>query len=162
MKPKQRFPNWDPPIYRRPPTPIPVTKQTKGTQSIARGYGIETYCSQDVIVQVWKLGILKIYILCRTSRTGIFAQLLFPHQLNMQHPDYAVWSFIGFIMVLLPSPWHWRARNIATLSLIFWVAMANLVVFVNSLVWADNFKDTAPVWCDISMCLPRSFLLSID
>lgn len=72
----------------------------------------------------------------------------------MQHPDYAVWSFIGFVLVLLPSPWHWRARNIATLSLIFWIALTNLCNFVNCIVWADNFMDSAPIWCDISECIP--------
>jgi len=68
----------------------------------------------------------------------------------MLHPDYPFWSFIGLIAVLLPLPWHWRARNVATLALMFWIALANLIVFVNSLVWADNFADHAPVWCDIS------------
>nr|XP_019008795.1 uncharacterized protein I206_06479 [Kwoniella pini CBS 10737]OCF47576.1 hypothetical protein I206_06479 [Kwoniella pini CBS 10737] len=54
------------------------------------------------------------------------------------------------LLVLLPSPWHLRARNVATLSLIFWLLLANIVTFVNSLMWADNFRDLSPVWCDIS------------
>nr|CDR19296.1 STE3 protein [Papiliotrema flavescens] len=68
----------------------------------------------------------------------------------MLHADYPFWSFVGLVAVLLPLPWHWRARNVATLALIFWIALANLIVFVNSLVWADNFADHAPAWCDIS------------
>jgi pheromone a factor receptor len=68
----------------------------------------------------------------------------------MQHPDFVFWSFAGFLLVILPAPWHWRARNIATLSLIFWVGLANLTVFVNTVVWADNYRDHTPVWCDIS------------
>ncbi|WWC87188.1 uncharacterized protein L201_002074 [Kwoniella dendrophila CBS 6074] len=68
----------------------------------------------------------------------------------MRHPDYPFWSFLSMLLVILPLHWHTRARNIATLSLIFWLFLANLVTFVNSLVWAGNYRDNNPVWCDIS------------
>ncbi|OCF59121.1 hypothetical protein L486_03622 [Kwoniella mangroviensis CBS 10435] len=68
----------------------------------------------------------------------------------MRHPDYPFWSFISTVLVLLPLPWHIRARNIATLSLIFWLVLANVVTFVNTIVWAGNFRDHNPIWCDIS------------
>jgi pheromone a factor receptor len=61
-----------------------------------------------------------------------------------------VWSFIGFVVVLIPSPWHWRSRNVATLCLIFWLALYNMTRFINSLIWADNYANVVPVWCDIS------------
>lgn len=69
---------------------------------------------------------------------------------TMRHPDYPIWSLICLILVLLPSPWHWRARNISTIGLIFWLAVYNFVVFINTLVWADNYADVAPVWNEIS------------
>ena len=53
-------------------------------------------------------------------------------------------------MMVMPLPWHWRARNIATLGLIFWIFIDNLFVFINTLIWADNFRNHAPIWCDIS------------
>jgi len=56
------------------------------------------------------------------------------------------------VAVLLPLPWHRRARNVATLSLIFWLTITNLVIFINSLVWAESFEDFAPAWCDVSEC----------
>ena len=68
----------------------------------------------------------------------------------MRHPDYPIWSLVGLVAVLLPSAWHWRARNVATLGLIFWVALSNFVLFVNTLIWADNYEDLAPAWCDLS------------
>ncbi|WVQ83977.1 hypothetical protein IAT38_006122 [Cryptococcus sp. DSM 104549] len=68
----------------------------------------------------------------------------------MRHPDYPFWTFVALVLVLLPAPWHWRARNIATVSLVFWLALANLASFVNTIVWADNYVDKSPVWCDIS------------
>ena len=51
--------------------------------------------------------------------------------------------------VSLPLPWHWRAKNIATLSIIFWLLSANLVILVNAIIWADNYNDLSPIWCDI-------------
>lgn len=69
---------------------------------------------------------------------------------TMRHPDYPIWSLICLVLVLLPSPWHWRARNISTIGLIFWLAVYNCIVFINTLVWADNYADVAPVWSEIS------------
>ncbi|RXK42208.1 hypothetical protein M231_00566 [Tremella mesenterica] len=68
----------------------------------------------------------------------------------MRNPDLTFWSLIGFILVLLPASWHLRARNVATLSLIFWLSLANAVMFVNTLIWSGNFRNTSPIWCDIS------------
>lgn len=67
----------------------------------------------------------------------------------MRHPDYPIWAFLGLVAVLLPATWHWRARNISTLSIIVWLALANLSTFVNTLIWADNYADSSPIWCDI-------------
>lgn len=71
-------------------------------------------------------------------------------RIEMLHPDYPLWNFVGLLAVLLPLPWHWRARNVATLCLIFWLALADLVLFINTLIWADNVLDVSPVWCDMS------------
>lgn len=68
----------------------------------------------------------------------------------MAHYDYPFWSIAGLILVLLPGPWHWRARNIATLSLIGWMALCNFCLMINTIVWFDNYGDHNPVWCDIS------------
>jgi hypothetical protein len=70
---------------------------------------------------------------------------------NMRHPDYPIWTFLGFVAVVLPGAWHWRSRNISTLSIIAWLALGNLSLFVNTLVWADNYRDWSPIWCDICM-----------
>lgn len=68
---------------------------------------------------------------------------------TMRHPDYPIWTFLGFIAVTFPATWHWRSRNISTLSIIAWLALGNLSLFINTLVWADNYRDWSPVWCDI-------------
>ncbi|WVR04395.1 hypothetical protein IAU60_001397 [Kwoniella sp. DSM 27419] len=68
----------------------------------------------------------------------------------MRHPDYPFWASAALIIVALPAPWHFRARNIATLSLILWLTLANLCTFVNTIIWKDNYDDCNPIWCDIS------------
>ena len=66
------------------------------------------------------------------------------------HPELAPISFIACIATLLPLPWHWRARNVATLSIIFWFFVSNLVFGVDAAVWSNNVTIRIPVWCDIS------------
>lgn len=58
-------------------------------------------------------------------------------------------AFIAAVLVLVPLPAHWRARNVATVSLIVWFFMTNMIYFVNSLVWSDNSVPRLRVWCDI-------------
>ncbi|KAJ7182510.1 fungal pheromone STE3G-protein-coupled receptor [Mycena crocata] len=65
------------------------------------------------------------------------------------HPELAIGAFLASSLVLVPLPWHWRARNIATLSMIAWLFVANLTYAINSIIWADNLNVVVPVWCDI-------------
>ena len=59
-------------------------------------------------------------------------------------------AFIGAVLVLIPLPSHWRARNYATISLIFWLFVINLIYGINSTIWNDNIRIRFLVWCDIS------------
>lgn len=59
-------------------------------------------------------------------------------------------AFIAVLLVLLPSPWHWRARNVATLSLIAWLALTNFARGVNAIVWMGNVRIHSRWWCDIT------------
>ncbi|KAB5588131.1 Pheromone B alpha 3 receptor [Ceratobasidium theobromae] len=65
-------------------------------------------------------------------------------------PVFPILSGLAIILVLLPLPWHWRARNTGTLLYIGWTVVGNLVFMTNTIVWRKNFEDHAPVWCDIS------------
>jgi pheromone a factor receptor len=67
----------------------------------------------------------------------------------MRYSILPVAAFIAAFLVLVPAFWHWRARNVPTLSLIVWLFTLNVICGVNSLVWSDNVLDKAPVWCDI-------------
>ncbi|KAJ7158042.1 Rcb2.42 [Mycena crocata] len=78
----------------------------------------------------------------------------------------AACAFAASVIVLVPLPWHWRARNIATLSIIAWLFILNLTYGVNAIIWAGNADILVPVWCDIAtklkigatMALPSSCL----
>ncbi|KAG8793269.1 a-factor receptor [Ceratobasidium sp. 428] len=66
------------------------------------------------------------------------------------------WAFtaacaLSIFLVLLPSPWHWKARNTGTLLYIGWTVVGNVIFMVNSIIWNGNFEtDPVPVWCDIT------------
>jgi Pheromone A receptor len=69
----------------------------------------------------------------------------------MQHPELPLFAFSTAILVVIPIPWHWRARNVATLAIIAWLFAVDVIFGVNSLVWAGNVNNLIPVWCDISV-----------
>ncbi|KAJ7071635.1 Rcb2.42 [Mycena amicta] len=66
------------------------------------------------------------------------------------HYELPIGAFLGAALVLVPLPWHWRARNVPTLSIIAWVFMSNIILGTNAIIWADNIHVVARVWCDIS------------
>ena len=71
----------------------------------------------------------------------------------MRYPILPAGAFFAAFLVLIPACWLWRTRNVPTLSLIVWLFTLNVVYGANSLVWSDNVRDKAPVWCDICECL---------
>ncbi|KAF8963261.1 STE3-like pheromone receptor [Flammula alnicola] len=65
-------------------------------------------------------------------------------------PLFPTFAFLGFVLSLIPLPWHIQAWNSGTCAFMIWTGTACLIGFVNSLVWAGNVDNPAPVWCDIS------------
>ncbi|KAG1720062.1 pheromone A receptor-domain-containing protein [Suillus paluster] len=70
--------------------------------------------------------------------------------LRMQYPSLPVAAFLAAALILVPLPWHWRARNVGTLAIIAWLFVVNMIYGINSIVWAGNVNNPAPLWCDIS------------
>ena len=60
-------------------------------------------------------------------------------------------SILAALLVLMPLPGHWRARNVPTLSIIFWLFVINIAHGVNTIAWAGNIDLKFLVWCDIGM-----------
>ncbi|KAJ3829417.1 pheromone receptor [Lentinula raphanica] len=65
-------------------------------------------------------------------------------------PLYPVFAFLGFVLSIIPLPWHLHAWNSGTCAFMIWVGSFCLVLFVNSLIWANNAINSVPIWCDIS------------
>jgi len=63
---------------------------------------------------------------------------------------FSTWAFIGFMMCMIPLPWHIEAWNTGTCLYMFWTGLACLNQFINSVVWNSDVINRAPVWCDIS------------
>ncbi|KAF8218915.1 pheromone receptor [Tricholoma matsutake] len=67
------------------------------------------------------------------------------------YPLFPIFAFLGFILSLIPLPWHFQAWNSGTCFYMMWASLACLNQFVNSIVWRGNILNPAPIWCDISI-----------
>jgi pheromone a factor receptor len=79
----------------------------------------------------------------------------------MMHVEMPLGAFVAALLVLVPLPWHWRARNVPTLSMIVWLFVSNVIFAVNSLIWAGNVDLVVPVWCDIGESTVSSSVLHV-
>ncbi|KAJ3886669.1 pheromone receptor [Lentinula edodes] len=65
-------------------------------------------------------------------------------------PLFPILSFLGFVLSVIPLPWHFQAWNSGTCAFMLWVGCFCLILFIDSLIWADNAINSIPVWCDIT------------
>jgi hypothetical protein len=68
---------------------------------------------------------------------------------TMGSPTPAVLTFVAVVLVILPLPWHYRTKNVATLSIAFWLAQGNIFQAINAIAWMDNVKVKYLVYCNI-------------
>ena len=68
---------------------------------------------------------------------------------DVTYPLFPIVSALGFVVVLTPLPWHLEAWNSGTCYYMIWTALACLNQFINSVVWANDAINRAPIWCDI-------------
>ncbi|TCD62964.1 a-factor receptor [Steccherinum ochraceum] len=66
------------------------------------------------------------------------------------YPLFPIFSFLAFLLVLIPLPWHLQAWNAGTCLFMIWAATGSLIEFVDSIVWHGSIDNVAPIWCDIS------------
>lgn len=75
--------------------------------------------------------------------------------MDSTYPLVPIANFLACILILASmskkiirlSGW-----NVGVCSFAIWVAIQSFQIAVNSIIWADNVKNVAPVWCDISEC----------
>lgn len=69
-------------------------------------------------------------------------------------PLVPIANFLACLLIILSlSKSMFQSWNIGVLSYAFWTAVPSFTIAVNTIVWSDNVKDVAPVWCDIGQCL---------
>ncbi|KAI9805152.1 MAG: hypothetical protein M1825_000986 [Sarcosagium campestre] len=60
---------------------------------------------------------------------------------------------LAFLSVFLTLPsfvWHLKNRNVAACSLIVWIILANIFVFINAIIWPTD--DVAHWWSGVGLC----------
>nr|AER30317.1 mating pheromone receptor a1 [Rhodotorula sphaerocarpa] len=67
----------------------------------------------------------------------------------MSGTAFVVCNFLAIAFLAVPTPWHWSARNTATLLFIFWCAVTIIPMALNSAIWYHHPHVRAPVYCDI-------------
>jgi Pheromone A receptor len=72
------------------------------------------------------------------------------NRMHLRYPELPVLGIIAAILVLIPVPRQIRARNVATIAIIFWFFEHCLLGSINVIVWAGNVNDSAPFLCDLS------------
>lgn len=68
---------------------------------------------------------------------------------DITYPLFPILSCIGFVLSLIPLPWHLQAWNSGTCYFMIWSALSCLNKFVNSIVFAHGAVDSAPALCEI-------------
>ena len=69
------------------------------------------------------------------------------------YPLVPVMNFLSGVLVCLPlltSVVQTRTWNVAITALVIWTAIGCFFTGVNTIIWSDNVRNSAPVWCDIS------------
>ena len=67
----------------------------------------------------------------------------------MRSPELPALAALVIISVLLTLHTQIRMRNVPVLAAGTVITITGTVYLVNSLVWAGNVRDVAPIWCDI-------------
>ncbi|KAI0656225.1 STE3-domain-containing protein [Cubamyces menziesii] len=66
------------------------------------------------------------------------------------YPLFPIFAFLGIVLTIIPLPWHLEAWNSATCYYMLWTSLSCLNEFVNTVIWAHDAIDHAPIWCEIS------------
>ncbi|CAJ0867206.1 4465_t:CDS:2, partial [Entrophospora sp. SA101] len=63
---------------------------------------------------------------------------------------FTVSTFVSVILILIPLGFHIQLRNSGAILMTMWISITNFILFVNSILWADDLEDKAPTWCYIT------------
>lgn len=91
---------------------------------------------------------------------------MYSHQSSLEKPNMdstyplvPVANFLACVLVLASlSKSMFQTWNVGVCSFAFWIIITGFTMAVNAIVWADNVKNSAPVWCDIGEYSGVSFI----
>jgi len=63
---------------------------------------------------------------------------------------FPVFNFVAVVLLMLPSYWHLKSKNVNTLLFIFWQLVSVGMCAINSLVYYQSPEVGHPIWCDVS------------
>ncbi len=69
--------------------------------------------------------------------------------MSYMYPVYPILATIAMILCLSAVPAHWKAGNIATVSLALWTAIGLLITIIDVCIWHGNIRNPHPIWGDI-------------
>ncbi|KAF8149750.1 Ste3-like pheromone receptor [Mycena galopus ATCC 62051] len=69
------------------------------------------------------------------------------------HPEFAPVALVAASSMLLALPWQWCSGSVATLSIIAWLLLTNVIYAVEANLWAGSVDIVAPWCCDITVNL---------
>ena len=65
------------------------------------------------------------------------------------YPITPIGNFIGVVLALLPLLSNIRKLSLGVWGYAIWIAINDVICFVDTIVWHNNVNITASVWCDI-------------
>lgn len=71
-------------------------------------------------------------------------------KMDPTYPLVPIANFIACALAVIPL-FHMvnRSWNTGVFVFALWLVLENLSTAINTIVWSDDAKDRAPVWCDI-------------
>ncbi|CAG8809087.1 5212_t:CDS:2, partial [Gigaspora rosea] len=59
-------------------------------------------------------------------------------------------ALLAVLLCIIPGIFHIQTRNWGAIMMTFWVIVTNAILFINSILWANDLDDKAPIYCLIS------------
>src|SRR5438874_11185941 len=59
-------------------------------------------------------------------------------------------SLIAVILCIIPGIFHIQTRNWVAIFMTIWVLLTNIIIFINSILWANDLDNKAPAYCYIT------------
>lgn len=77
------------------------------------------------------------------------------------YPYLQIYAFIGTVLGLVPLPWMLQSWNVGASAFAVWTSLSCFDLFINTIIWRDNVRNVAPVFCDVCKYIVRNLAFFI-